>query len=679
MSECREYGDKNLNDTAIECSEDLVKHFREQANQLRARARTFLTFIVLVVLLGALLVIFLPGFTAYMDRILYKDSPIVVAEDLEEVIASRTARLNENDQWRVELAERLNQIQQSPSALWTPLEFGSFQGRLYAITPTPDGGMIAAGREGDEPHATLLLMRSDPGGGDWTPIRPTEQDGMPVKGRLSAVAPTSDGGFIVAGKEEDPEGDTLFIMRSDPSGDNWTPFRPKEPDGTLIRGTLFAITSLPGGGFIAAGWEGILESDAPLFIRSDPSGDNWTPIRPKKPDGTPLVGRLYAIAPASDGGFIAVGRERSDKGDILVLMRSDSSGDNWKRIHPTKPDGTPIEGRLYSITPAPGGGFIAAGNEGKFSNAKPLIMRSDPSGDDWTPIRPKKPDGTPLQGVLYAIASAPDGGFIAAGNEDGTVLSLHSDPSGDNWTPIRPTEPDGALFQGSLRAIAPAPNGGFIAVGNEGSSRGGRNLMIRSLAGDEVRIFPEARLFVEQHDQTVDESREQSDRIISEYETIIEDLERDSLLLPLEVRKQLPLAKDMKQNWERDFNERTSLRESREALIIAWIESEPFQRISRIVTRVAVIVLLIYLVQIMVNLFRYNTRLAAFYQARADAIELLAISNVSLGTSLNATIAEIAAALSPDNVDFGKAPTPPSQQVIEMLGDAAKSVRPGSS
>ncbi len=88
------------------------------------------------------------------------------------------------------------------------------------------------------------------------------------------------------------------------------------------------------------------------------------------------------------------------------------------------------------------------------------------------------------------------------------------------------------------------------------------------------------------------------------------------------------------------------------------------------VLRIGVIVLMIFLVQILVNLFRYSTRLAAFYNARADVLELAIIDGRQMGVS---ELAEFIRAMSPDNLDFGKPVRSPVDQAVEISRNLAAS------
>ena len=76
--------------------------------------------------------------------------------------------------------------------------------------------------------------------------------------------------------------------------------------------------------------------------------------------------------------------------------------------------------------------------------------------------------------------------------------------------------------------------------------------------------------------------------------------------------------------------------------------------------RVGTILLMIFGVQILVSLHRYNTRLAAYYDARADALQLLGKNDPRL-------LGELIHSLSPETLDFGKDPRTPAAEAVELL------------
>jgi hypothetical protein len=87
------------------------------------------------------------------------------------------------------------------------------------------------------------------------------------------------------------------------------------------------------------------------------------------------------------------------------------------------------------------------------------------------------------------------------------------------------------------------------------------------------------------------------------------------------------------------------------------------QIIQSNLTRVASLGIMFFLVAILVPQYRYNIRMAAFYDARADSIRLAgklpAIAHID---DLEKTIL----AMTP-SIDFGKAPSTPIDQLIELI------------
>ena len=97
--------------------------------------------------------------------------------------------------------------------------------------------------------------------------------------------------------------------------------------------------------------------------------------------------------------------------------------------------------------------------------------------------------------------------------------------------------------------------------------------------------------------------------------------------------------------------------------------AEPVRQASRIATRLAIVALLIFLVQIVVNRYRYLQRLAGFYQARAQAFRMLADSDPALGAQLlqHVTATELIASLSPDAIRFDKTAAAPTDNLAALL------------
>ncbi|MFG5411279.1 hypothetical protein ABXN37_28180 [Piscinibacter sakaiensis] len=92
------------------------------------------------------------------------------------------------------------------------------------------------------------------------------------------------------------------------------------------------------------------------------------------------------------------------------------------------------------------------------------------------------------------------------------------------------------------------------------------------------------------------------------------------------------------------------------------------QTIFVITTRIGIVVMLLFFVKVLVATFHYYSRLSVFYQARADAVSTYQY----LG---DVTLAELAIIVSPDRVDFEKAPDPndpPPLAFAKELADLRK-------
>lgn len=98
-------------------------------------------------------------------------------------------------------------------------------------------------------------------------------------------------------------------------------------------------------------------------------------------------------------------------------------------------------------------------------------------------------------------------------------------------------------------------------------------------------------------------------------------------------------------------------------------EKSPFESfdVQLLLTRAGVSIFTLFLVQMLLSLQRYTTRLASFYNGRADALELLSV--VGQGSPLDRMSAadrkELLARLSPMAVDYAKASSP-NKDVVEL-------------
>lgn len=79
--------------------------------------------------------------------------------------------------------------------------------------------------------------------------------------------------------------------------------------------------------------------------------------------------------------------------------------------------------------------------------------------------------------------------------------------------------------------------------------------------------------------------------------------------------------------------------------------------------RIIVLVVTFFIVQLLIRMFQYNTRLASFHEARADA--MLAVAGYGLSVSPG-EFSHLVSVLSPDLLDFGKAPKTQLHEAAEL-------------
>lgn len=113
----------------------------------------------------------------------------------------------------------------------------------------------------------------------------------------------------------------------------------------------------------------------------------------------------------------------------------------------------------------------------------------------------------------------------------------------------------------------------------------------------------------------------------------------------------------------------SSLRKQEEDATAKWLErsssgSEKSWNWTSTILRVSVIGMLVFLIQILVSLYRYNSRLIAFYSSRRDAI-------IMAGTDPDKARIYIEL-LFPESLDFGRMPQHPLHEMAALLRDVGE-------
>lgn len=648
----------------------LAVKFYRRASQFRRRANVCLVAGLAIVSGGIGFAIVLPPVIPLIDRWISEFDPRDETKKLADRIDVLTQDLTSISDRRKELVQTVHVILSSPATVWKrPMGDGGQRSmsRPFALHKLPSGDFIAAGWESGEGASRAHLLRVDRSGETWTPLRPTDREER-VEGRLYDLYDMPDGGFIAAGVEGSVFWSRTFLLHVEKDEETWKPIRPVE-DGQRIAGALMAIHGATSGGFIAAGSESDEGPDLTLIMRSDSKGENWVPVRPRN-SGERIEGQLHAVKSMPKGGFIAAGREYGEGAYYTLFLRSDPTGETWDPIRPK--DGIKrIKGMISAVHPVAGGGFIAVGWEQDEHANLALILRSDKDGMTWTPIRPVD-RGRRIVGRLYSVRDVPGGGFVAAGSESVAfqtendasrerTLILRSDNDIETWVPIRPTEA-GERIKGRIYALHSDAGGAFVAAGWESERNTQQALILRSSRYSEPLHLDGSPV-----------PGGELEKVSNTLAGLANIGDVDGLTLPWIVE---PIREDARRlliDWQTKVSLREELVVIYNQLSEALAQGEIWQRVSRIATRVAVIGLLIYLVQLMVNLYRYSTRLAAFYQARGDAILLTHVAGLNVESWASLKYDALAATMSPDTLDFGKAPATPNQHVIELAREALRS------
>ncbi|WP_145964988.1 hypothetical protein [Rhizobium leguminosarum] len=89
--------------------------------------------------------------------------------------------------------------------------------------------------------------------------------------------------------------------------------------------------------------------------------------------------------------------------------------------------------------------------------------------------------------------------------------------------------------------------------------------------------------------------------------------------------------------------------------------------VSSTILRLSILGMLIFLVQILIQLYRYNSRLITFYSSRRDAI--------MLSDGDEKTMRLFSQLLLPSGLDFGREPHHPFAEAAELIREGAANLR----
>jgi len=362
-------------------------------------------------------------------------------------------------------------------ASWSRTYGGTSRDEAHAIAPTPDGGYIVAGGTlsfGAGYRDVWVLKLDGSGNVVWQ-----KTYGGTGGDWAYAIIPTSDGGYVVAGYTESFGAgySDVWVLKLDGSGNvQW-----QKTYGGTDDDWANAVVPTSDGGYIVAGATcsfGTAGACDFWVLRLDGSGN----VMWQKTYGGAGYDYAFAIAPTPDGGYIVAGATWSfgaDNGDVWVLKLDGQGNVVWQKTY----GGTNSE--VGVIVPTSDGGYVVAGDTNSFGAGSfdAWVLRLDGSGNV---VWQKTYGGTQWDRAL-AIVPTSDGGYVVAGytNSFGAGLS-------DAWV-LRLDGQGNVVWQKTYGgtqwdrafAIVPTSDGGYVVAGyTESFGAGGEDVWVLKLEAD---------------------------------------------------------------------------------------------------------------------------------------------------------------------------------------------------
>ncbi|USB31924.1 Ig-like domain-containing protein [Paenibacillus sp. YPG26] len=347
-----------------------------------------------------------------------------------------------------------------------------------SIVPTSDGGYITAGRQdnGDDNQAYVMKLDSN-GKVQWE--QKIQLESSKYTEALKA-AETRNGEFVVSGTTDKGPYDVIFLAKLGTQGTvQWQ----KEYDhGIHENGN--AVSETKDGGFVVTGYTNSDSGGTPAFVlKTDAKGQEvWH-------NTYPFGSNQYFndIIATPDGGSVAVGTidRRNDSRDILgaVVVKLNASGKKvWSRTLITKDSGRSAS----SVIPSGDGGYVVASRS--WTGINYLTKIGADGKVSWEKTYSAAPDRELLKQVVkidqgYALL----GEYLKRDNSDHYkhYELLKVDAQGEAVDRIIFSSKNYEVFS----AGTTSPDGGFIVSG-QAKTNNKYILQLTKLAGQDHPVDP---------------------------------------------------------------------------------------------------------------------------------------------------------------------------------------------
>ncbi len=286
--------------------------------------------------------------------------------------------------------------------------FGGYQSsyRADAIQQTDDGGLIVAGRALaylGAGGADLWVLKLDAGGCVvWQKVYGGVQDDS-----AATIRQTEDGGYVVAGETWSFGAGwrDAWVLKLDAEGAViW-----EKTYGEMYQDGASAILPTADGGYVVAGHSapGASSSQKAWVFKLDASGNvAWQKTYGGVPDYD-----VWDLQQAGDGGYVMAGatQDGGAGGDDAWVLKLSAGGEIvWQ-----KTCGGGEHDSAFAIQPTDDGGYIAAGSTGSFGAGYDdfWLLKFDSGGDvTW-----QRTYGGGSYDEANAVQQADDGGYVVVG------------------------------------------------------------------------------------------------------------------------------------------------------------------------------------------------------------------------------------------------------------------------
>lgn len=292
--------------------------------------------------------------------------------------------------------------------LWSNTYGGDGVDNGWAISETEDGGFMIVGFTNSfgAGGMDIYLVRTDAGGNmlwERTYGGPKSEYGW-------AMAPTTDGGYVLAG-QTDSFGEGLedgYLVKVNAEGEEiWS-----QSFGGPQEDRLFSVDQGADEGYVLTGTSrsfgaGNSGNRDLYLVKTDDSGEvAWTQVLGEDRDD---VG--HAVRQTSDGGYVVTGYSKSfgARDYDTWLIKTDGAGSlQWQSFY-----GGPADDRTIYGEQTDDGGYILIGYTRGFDAVgwDLFLVRADAAGEvTW-----HKTFGGPAEDTGYTVRQTSDSGFVLTG------------------------------------------------------------------------------------------------------------------------------------------------------------------------------------------------------------------------------------------------------------------------